>query len=88
MVSKKELEKLSVEDLEGEIAAVDKEMAKLHDEKLRIHDVMEAKVLAEQAERRVSGMGEAEREALAQAIKTVPIPSEEAVGTPGAGEEE
>lgn len=83
MATKAELSKLSVDELEKEVVRLDKEIARLRDEKVKAARAMEAKVEEERAAKVVEGMSDSQRAALAQAIKVAPIADESAVGTPG-----
>lgn len=89
MVNKRELAGMSEDELLKESTRLDGEIEKLRDEKRKVAREIEGRALTADAERKVAGLSDPERAALAQAIKTVPIPDTSAVGTPGgSGEEE
>lgn len=88
MVNKRELAGMSEDDLLKESVKLDGEIAKIREEKAKIAREIEDRTLSADAERKVSGLSQAERDALVQAIKAAPVPDESGVGTPGGGEEE
>jgi hypothetical protein len=83
MAAKRDLEKMSVEELEAESFRLDAEGQKIREQKRAVQDVLGAKNEANEAARKFENMSEPERRALLQHIKGRSIKSAEDVGSPG-----
>lgn len=81
--TKKDLAKMSIEDLEERAQALDEEYAAIRDEKQLVQEILSEKVIEQQALARLETMSDAEKAVLVQHIKAEGIKSEEKVGTPG-----
>lgn len=83
MVSKKELQGYSIQELEEFIQSTDREVQKLRQDKVRAHALLDQRNAEEEAARRYETMSDPERRALAQFMEAQGIASEEKAGTPG-----
>lgn len=82
-MSKTDYDSLSVEELEDKIHTMEAERAAMGDEIHAVHKVLEAKILAADAQRRIANLSDTERVALLQSLTAAPVESEETLGTPG-----
>lgn len=84
MVSKRDLEKMSLEELDQELIRLSGEKERVREEAARVTAVYDQKAAQADAERVAATLSDDAKAALAQVIKSEGIKPTSAVGTPGA----